>query len=58
MDCVNSFDRETPHGDIAKEMDVLCITDELRKIRWRWFGHVVRREEHNATKKARMWSVS
>ena len=32
-------------------MDVLCITDELRKIRLRRVGHVVCREEHNVIKK-------
>ena len=31
---------------------MLCVTDEPRKIRLRWFGRVVDRENDNAIKKA------
>ena len=37
--------------DLRNEVYVLCITNGLRKVRPRWFGHVVCREEHNAIKK-------
>ena len=37
--------------DKRKEMDVVCMTDELRKIRLRWFGHIEHREDENVIQK-------
>ena len=38
--------------DTRKKMHVLCITDQIRKNILRSFGHVVRRYEDKANKKA------
>ena len=43
--------------DTRKDMDVLCIPDESRKITPPLFGHGVRREEDNTIKKARRLSA-
>ena len=40
------------HKLLKRKGCVLCTTDELRKIRLRWFGQVACREEHNAVRKA------
>ena len=43
--------------DIEREMDVLCITDELRKMRLLWSRHVVRRGEDDGRRKERTLPV-
>ena len=30
---------------------MVCVTDKMREIRLRWYGHVMKKEENNCTKR-------
>ena len=36
---------------IREKLGVVCVTDKMREIRLRWYGHVMRKEDDNCTKR-------